>query len=100
MPGPSRLLPPVSLRQRDPSDPAFKTVELAQRGRMILDVAGADLEAAEERRGSSHETPGHSRNPLAEARRSWDRLRAEFGTSGLDAALAEPPLTLLTIDAG
>lgn len=87
----------LPIRHRDPSDPAFKSVELAQRGRMILDVASADLEASESLLGSFHETTWHFRNALAEARRSWDRLRAEFGTSALEAALAEPPLTLLTL---
>jgi len=88
------IVPP---RLRDPSDPAFKSIELAQRGRMILDVASADLEASESILGSFHETTWHFRNALAEARRSWDRLRAEFGTEALEAALAEPPLTLLTL---
>jgi hypothetical protein len=97
MPAPSRLLPPVPLRQRDPSDPAFKSVELAQRGRMILDVAAADLSAAEEHLGPFHETTWHFRNALAEARRSWDRLRAEYGTNALEAALMEPPLAILAL---
>ncbi|MDB5350639.1 MAG: hypothetical protein JWN86_1886 [Planctomycetota bacterium] len=97
MPAPSRRSPPVPIRDRDPSDPAFKSVELAQRGRMILDVAAADLEMAEEHLGPFHETTWHFRNALAEARRSWDRLRAEFGSAALDAALAEPPLAILTI---
>jgi hypothetical protein len=88
---------PVSIRHRDPEDPAFKAVELAQRGRMILDVATADLAAAEEHLGPFHETTWHFRNALAEARRSWDRLRAEFGTPALDAALAEPPLVTLQL---
>jgi hypothetical protein len=89
--------PVVAARHRDPSDPAFKSVELAQRGRMILDVAAADLEAAEAVLGSFHETTWHFRNALAEARRSWDRLRAEFGTAALESALTEPPLTLLVL---
>ncbi len=37
-----------SLLHRDPSDPLRRAVELAQRGRMILDVATVDLEAAEQ----------------------------------------------------
>ena len=36
----------IPLRNRDASDPARRAVELAQRGRMILDVSAADLEAA------------------------------------------------------
>lgn len=100
MPVPLRPTPPGVKPPRDPSDPAFKSVELAQRGRMILDIAAADLAAAEERLGPFHETTWHFRNALAEARRSWDRLRAEYGTAALASALAEPPLTLLTIGDG
>lgn len=92
-----RLARPPSLRDRDPADPAFKMVELVQRGRMILDVASSDLMAAEERLGPFHETTWHFRNALAEARKSWDRLRAEFGSTALEAALAKPPLTLLSL---
>jgi hypothetical protein len=92
-PSPSR----PAARRRDPDDPAWKSVELAQRGRMILDVAAADLEAAEARLGPFHPTSWHFRNALAEARRSWDRLRAELGGSALEAALAEPPVTVLTL---
>ena len=93
----SRLVRPVTTGYRDPEDPIFKSVELVQRGRMILDVATADLAAAEERLGSFHETTWHFRNALAEARHSWDRLRAEFGSNALEAALAEPPVAVLTI---
>jgi hypothetical protein len=64
---------------------------------MILDVAAADLEVAEARLGPFHETAWYFRNALAEARRSWDRLRATHGGAALDAALAEPPVTVLTI---
>ncbi len=98
MPAPLRTRDPI--RRLDPADPAFKTVELAQRGRMILDVASADLEAAEERLGPFHETTWHFRNALDEARRSWDRLRAEFGGHALQAALEEPPLTILSLGEG
>lgn len=78
-------------------DPAFKSVELAQRARMILDVAAADLEVAEARLGPFHETTWHFRNRLAESRRSWDRLRANFGSAALDSALAEPPRSILVL---
>jgi hypothetical protein len=88
---------PTSLRDRDPSDPWRRAVELAQRGRMILDVCSADLEAAEAAFGPFHPTAWHFRNELDEARRSWDRLRAEVGGAALDAALNEPPLTVLTL---
>ena len=91
---------PISLRDRDPSDPVRRAVELAQRGRMILDVAAADLEAAEAALGPFHATAWHFRNALNEARRSWDRLRAEYGSAVLDRALGEPPLTVLTLGDG
>ena len=88
---------PTPLRDRDSSDPARQAVEVAQRGRMILDVSAADLEAAEAVHGPFHPTAWHFRNALAEARRSWDRLRAELGGATLDAALAELPLTYLML---
>lgn len=94
---PGRLRAPVELRHRDPSDPEYRSVELVQRGRMVLDVAIADLQASEERLGSFHETTWHFRNALAEARRSWERLRVEFGRAGLESALAEPPLALMRL---
>src|SRR5437764_12810942 len=87
----------IPLRNRDASDPARRAVELAQRGRMILDVSAADLEAAEAACGPFHPTAWHFRNALNEARRSWDRLRAEFGGAALEAALSEPPLTVLML---
>jgi hypothetical protein len=81
-------------------DAAWKAVELAQRGRMILDVATADLEESEARLGPFHTTSWFFRNALAEARNAWDRLRAEYGTASLEAALEEPPVTTLRIDHG
>ena len=95
MPPPSRPLAPV--RRRDPSDPAWKSVERAQRGRMILDVASADLEVSEGVLGPFHPTTCHFRHALAEARRAWDRLRAGLGGAALEAALNEPPVTVLTL---
>src|SRR5690242_20416113 len=89
------VAPPLA--QRDPSDPARRAVELAQRGQMILDVAAADLEAAEAHLGPFHPSAWHVAPALAEARRAWDRLRAEFGSRVLKAALEQPPITLLTI---
>jgi hypothetical protein len=88
---------PPPLRDRDPSDPTRVAVELAQRARMILDVATADLEATEAVLGAFHPTAWHFRNALHEARRAWDRLRAEFGKAALDDALGRPPLTILTL---
>lgn len=87
----------LSLRDLDPTDPAWKSVELIQRGRMILDVCTADLRASEDRLGAFHATTWHFRNALADAHRAWDRLRAEFGGRALEAALAEPPLAALTV---
>jgi hypothetical protein len=95
------LFEPVTatLRDRDPSDPGLRAIELAQRGRMVLDVAKADLDASEAALGPFHPTTWHFRNALAEARRSWDRLRAEFGLRALEAALAEPPVAVLRLPA-
>jgi hypothetical protein len=85
---------------RDPSDPGRRAVELAQRGRMILDVAKVDLDASEAALGPFHPTTWHFRNALAEARKSWDRLRAEFGLKALERALDQLPLAVLRLGAG
>lgn len=89
-----------SLHDRDPADPVWQAVELAQRGRMILDVAAADLEAAETTCGAFHPTAWHFRNAWYEAMRSWDCLRARVGGATLEAALEELPLTVLAIGPG
>ena len=94
-PSPSSL--PRSLRDRDDSDPYRRAIELAQRGRLILDVSSADLDAAEVAFGPFHPTTWHFRNSLNEARRSWEQLRAELGTKTIDAAMRLPPLTVLTL---
>jgi hypothetical protein len=65
---------------------------------MIVDVATADLAAAERALGAFHETTWHFRQALQEARRSWERLRAELGGRALDWALAFPPATRLILD--
>jgi hypothetical protein len=88
---------PAQRREGGPLDPAWKSVELIQRGRMILDVAAADLEVSEAVHGPFHPTSWHFRHALMDARKSWDRLRAEFGGAALEAALDEPPLAILTI---
>jgi hypothetical protein len=88
---------PRSLRDRDESDPYRQAVELVQRGRMILEVSEADLEASEAALGPFHPTTWHFRNALNEVRRSWERLRAELGTKALEAALEQPPLAVLTL---
>ena len=89
-----------SVLERDASDPARRAVELAQRGRMILDVATADLEAAEAVHGAAHPTAWHFRQGLDDARRAWDRLRARYGGKALEAALAEPPVAVLGVTVG
>ena len=86
-----------SLRDRDESDPARCAVELVQRGRIILDVSAADLEAAEASFGPYHPTTWHFRNSLNEAQQSWDRLRDQLGPTAVEAALEEPPLTALAL---
>jgi len=88
---------PRSLRDRDESDPRRRAVELAQRGRIILDVSAADLEVAETVLGAFHDTTWYFRHAWNEARRSWERLRAELGTKTLEAALNQPPLVVLTL---
>jgi hypothetical protein len=87
----------VPARARDQDDPGFRAIELAQRGRMILDVAAADLAAAEAMLGSFHETTWYFRQALADARRAWDRLRVFYGLRALEKALTEPPATILTL---
>lgn len=73
-------------------------VELVQRGRMIVDGAAADLEAAETACGPFHETAWRCRDALAEARRSWDRLRAEIGSKYLESALKARPAAVMTLE--
>src|SRR3954452_3664942 len=99
MSAPSRR-PTVPLRARDTPDAGRRVVELVQRGRMILDVSAADLEAAEAAFGPFHPTAWYFRNARDEARRAWDRLRAQFGGAALEAALGEPPVTYLVLRKG
>jgi hypothetical protein len=81
----------------DPDDPHFKSVELAQRARLTVDIATADLEVAESRLGPFHETTWHFRTALAEARHAWEHLRAAYGRQALEAALAEPPVVVMRL---
>ncbi len=98
MDAPLRTRRPASpARRRDSTDASWKSIELIQRGRMILDVAAADLEVSEARLGPFHETTWYFRTALEESRRSWDRLRASYGGRALEAALGEPPQTVLTL---
>src|SRR5262245_36694382 len=89
-PAPSSREPCVSLT-------AWKSVELVQRGRIILDVSEMDLAATEARLGAFHETTWFFRHQLADARRAWERLRAEYGTRALEAALLEPPQAIVPL---
>jgi hypothetical protein len=86
------------LHDRDECDPDRCAVELVQRGRLILDVSVADVEAAEAAFGAFHPTTWHFRNGLNEAQRSWERLKAELGAKTVAAALEELPLTTLALD--
>ena len=88
---------PSPLHRCDDCDLTRPIVELVQRGRLILDVSSADLEASEAAFGAFHPTTWHFRVSLTEARRSWERLRAELGTIVLEAALSQPPVTTLTL---
>lgn len=97
---PSPAQPAAALSRRDPDDPERRAYELVQRGQMIVDVAAADLHASESVHGPFHATTWHFRHALAEARRAWDRLRAELGSGTLKAALGAPPLTFLTLGGG
>ncbi len=72
-------------------------VELIQRGRMLVDIAGAALTASEARLGPFHEETTRLRQTHDDARRAWDHLRAVLGTPALDAALSRPPLRPLAL---
>jgi hypothetical protein len=89
---------PVPLRRHDDASLTRENAELAQRGRLILDVSSAGVESAEAALGAFHPTTWQLRNSLNEARRSWERLRAELGSKLLEAALSQPPLAILTLD--
>lgn len=86
----TRTAPRARAAQRD--------IERIQRARIRLDVAAVDLQVAERHLGPFHETACHFREALAEARRGWDRLRAELGTPALDAAVAARPAALIELE--
>jgi hypothetical protein len=86
-----------SLSKHNESDPTRCTLELIQRGRLILDVSTADLEASEAAAGALHPTTWHFRHGLNEAQRSWKRLQAEIDAKVIETALELPPLTVLLL---
>lgn len=83
-----------------PATAATQAIERIQRGRMILDVATVDLDVAEATLGPVHPTSWHFRQALADARKAWDRLRAEFGGAAMERALAGPPVAVLRLRPG
>ncbi|MDX2038234.1 MAG: hypothetical protein SFX72_16415 [Isosphaeraceae bacterium] len=85
----------TSLVDRDPSDPLHRVVELAQRGRIILDVTEADHRAATETLGPAHPVTAHFQAQKAEALKAWDRLVMELGREILEEAVAQPPVAWL-----
>jgi hypothetical protein len=88
---------PAPLRRHDEALVTRDDAELAQRGRLILDVSSAGLETAEAAFGAFHPTTWHFRDYVNEARRFWERLRALLGTKTLEAALSQPPLATLSV---
>jgi hypothetical protein len=77
---------------------ARRDIERVQRARILLDVAAVDLETAESHLGAFHPTACRFRDALADARRVWERLRAELGTPVLVAAVAAPPAALIELE--
>lgn len=95
---PQTLAPPrrpaaaTAPRRARPDRCSATRVELIQRGRMLVDLAAAILSATEARFGPFHETAWQDRRTLDDARRAWDRLRAQFGTPALESALSQPTI--------
>ncbi len=75
-----------------------RTNELVQRGRMILEVAGVDLQTAQARFGLYHEITWYFRHALAEVEQSWRRLEVELGAKRLAQALEKPACTVLDLN--
>src|SRR5262249_22701103 len=88
---------PTSLRERDESDPERRAVELAQRGRIILDVSIADLEAAEAVHGAFHPIAWPCRSAGSEPGRGGRRPRPVPGRSPGGAAPRRPPLVIMPL---
>jgi hypothetical protein len=86
----------VRARFEPPNAATRQAIEIAQRGRILLDLATAELAAAERRFGPFGEKTWECRRTLAEARSAWDRLLAEYGGMALEAALGRPPVAVLT----
>ncbi len=91
---------PAVARGREPGILAdASAVERAQRGRLIVEVAAADLEYAEEHLGAFHPTTEHFRRSHAESLRGWERLRAELGSVALEWTIQQPPRAAIAIGA-
>ncbi len=95
-----RARPPWSSNTQPSRGPVTRhMVELVQRGRIIMDLAQVRLDEGEASEGPFAPETWQRRQVMAEARRSWERLRAELGTRQLEHALQEPPVATLTIQA-
>ena len=79
---------------------ATLAAERIQRGRIVLDVARADLDASETVLGSAHPTTWHFREALTAAQIAWDRLRAEFGGVAIEAILLGPSVAVVPAKKG
>ncbi len=85
------------LEARDSETDGRRFIELVQRGKLILSVAEADLQASAALLGDQHATTWHFRLALEEGQKSWDQLTAEFGADAVNSALAQPPIATLEI---
>lgn len=90
---------PRGRTRRDARTPAARRdLERIQQARIRLDVATVDLQVAERQGGPFHPAACHFRDVLTEARRTWDRLRAELGSRALDSALKALPAALVELE--
>ncbi len=76
---------------------ARRVIERVQRLKIVLAVATVDLEVAIDRFGAFSEHTWSHRRLLADARRAWERVRADLGQVDLGRALARPPIVSLPI---